>query len=300
MPQRRPGLTVHCRIRNEEYFVRAAIESVLPAADHVLVYDTGSTDRTLDEIAAIDSPKIELVHRPPGDARVLARYRNEMIDRTQTEWYMILDGDEIYPSPAAGGIRLQLDRVPQHVHRVVVNRVHFVENFNFVSMPDGIGRLFRTSRVRQGFVCRRDGPKVGHETPYLAEAPTTPWSEFSVRWPSSIFFFHCQYLRRSSKDAELGRLRGWRKPPVPVVPFFGPWPETLNADSVARSMTPALLLCCTQLNTTHVWRRLTGPRQPIPVLWRMKPWPPRDVMTFDGNEDSPEQPPSALGSGQTP
>lgn len=281
---RRPGLTIHCRVRNEEYFVRAAIESLLPAADHVLVYDTGSTDRTLDEIAAIGSPKIELVQRPAGDARVLARYRNEMIDRTQTEWYMILDGDEIYPSLAAASIREQLDRAPEHIHRIVVSRMHFIENLNFVSLPDGLGRVFRTARVRQGFVCRRGGPKVGHETPYLAEAPATPWSEFSTRWPSQIFFYHCQYLRRSSKDAELGRLRGWRKPPVPVVPFFGPWPESLRTDGVARALTPALLMRCMQLNTVHAWRRLISPGQPIPVLWRMKPWPPRDVVTFDGDD----------------
>ena len=37
-------MTVHCLIRNEERFIRAAILSILPLAQRVLVYDTGSTD----------------------------------------------------------------------------------------------------------------------------------------------------------------------------------------------------------------------------------------------------------------
>ena len=66
-----PGLTIHFRIRNEENFVRAAILSVLPLAERIMVYDTGSTDRTLKEVQSIRDKKIELVCKGPMSPKEL-------------------------------------------------------------------------------------------------------------------------------------------------------------------------------------------------------------------------------------
>jgi len=41
--------------------------------------------------------KLEIVQKADSRPQALTEYRNEMIERTTTEWYMVVDGDEIWP-----------------------------------------------------------------------------------------------------------------------------------------------------------------------------------------------------------
>jgi glycosyltransferase involved in cell wall biosynthesis len=234
-------ITVHCLVRNEEYFVRAALASVLPVATRVLVYDTGSSDRTLDEIATLRSPKIEVVQKTDASPRRLTEYRNEMIEQTTTEWFWLVDGDEIYPVRALARLQTELARVPEWVHRIVIPRRHFVQSLNFITPFDALGRIYRTSRIR----ISKDYPR---QTSCLKDDPSAPFDRFSMTFPRDVFFFHCSHLARSSKDAELGRLRGWRQLPFPALPYFGPWPETLDATTATPGSTAGALAAALWLN----------------------------------------------------
>ena len=40
-------ITVHCVVKNEERWIWFAINSILDIAEKILVYDTGSTDKTV-------------------------------------------------------------------------------------------------------------------------------------------------------------------------------------------------------------------------------------------------------------
>ncbi len=239
-----PDMTVHCRVRNEENFVRAALLSVLPLARRIMVCDTGSTDRTLEEVRSIGSDKIEIVSKPPSDAKGIMEYRNEMIERTATEWFIQVDGDEIYPAHAVRRIIEEMKKIPPGVQRIQLYRKHFINHFNFISPIDRIGRIFRAKDVRW----RLFNPslnEVGHETAYCPSDPSLRLNEHSMTFPEDIFFFHCHYLPRSSKDAELGSLRRWRskwrRHAFPAFPYFGPWPETLEAKNFVRCMTPQMI-----------------------------------------------------------
>ncbi len=280
-PQPRSGITVHCRVRNEECFVRAAISSVLPLAEQVLVYDTGSTDRTLEEIRSIRSPKIELVATGQRSPLELAQLRNEMIDRTTTEWCMIVDGDEIYPAHAVARIAELIPTIPDSIHRIAVHRRHFVSAFNFVSGTDRIGRIYRRATIRHGIASSRVANAVGHETPYLVANPSTPWAQFSRCLPADVWFFHCQYLVRSSKDADMGRLRGWRQPPFPVRPYFGPWPEALHTGPVAMRWTAALARQWIALNARAFAAYCRHYAGWMPREWQLRRWPPKDLLLSD-------------------
>jgi glycosyltransferase involved in cell wall biosynthesis len=256
-------ITVHCLVRNEEYFVEAALRSVLPIAKRVLVYDTGSTDRTLERIAAIGSDRIEVVRKTDASPGRLTDYRNEMIEQTTTEWFWLVDGDEIYPAAALPPLEAEMRRVPDGVHRIVVSRRHFVHSLGFISRWDGLGRIYRTGRIR----IIRDYPR---QTARLRDDPSAPFSRFSTAFPRDIFFFHGSHLPRSSKDADLGRLRGWRKLPFPALPYFGPWPDTLEAQTMARrsragAWAQAVALNAQILGARALARagRLAGPR-PVP------------------------------------
>lgn len=237
----KPGITVHCRILNEELFIQEAILSILPLAEKILVYDTGSTDSTVEKIRSIRSDKIEIVLKPPSDPRGIMEYRNEMIEHTETQWFMLVDGDEIYPDGAAAAIYEKMKGVSEKVSRIMIHRKHFVSGFNFISAIDTIGRIYRTDQIRWRLYNDEDN-RVGHETAYFIEEPAKSVEGITAKFPEDIFFFHCHYLPRSSKDQELGRLRSWRKYPYPVVPYFGPWPSVFEASAFSRKMTVVLLV----------------------------------------------------------
>jgi glycosyltransferase involved in cell wall biosynthesis len=242
-------ITVHCLVRNEEYFVGAALRSVLPIARRVIVYDTGSSDATLDEIAAIGSDRIEVVQKTDASPRRLTEYRNEMIEQTTTEWFWLVDGDEVYPARALPRLAAELARVPERIHRIVISRRHFVHSLNYLTLVDALGRVYRTRHIR----IVKDYPR---QTSCLKDEPAAPFSSFSMAFPPDILFFHGSHLPRSSKDADLGRLRGWRQLPFPALPYFGPWPETLDTRAAVTRPDTATLGRAVGLNARILWARL--------------------------------------------
>lgn len=94
-----PTITAHCIIKNEENFVGYAIRSVIDFVDQILVFDTGSTDKTAEIVKKLVSEyptKIILEEKGECDKKRHTELRQEMLERTTTEWFMILDGDEVW------------------------------------------------------------------------------------------------------------------------------------------------------------------------------------------------------------
>jgi len=90
-------LTSHTLVKNEEIWIKPALESVLQHVDNLLVWDTGSTDKTVSLIQSIKSPKIKFKQSGPVNRIGLVRLRNEQIKVTKTDWFLLVDGDEIWP-----------------------------------------------------------------------------------------------------------------------------------------------------------------------------------------------------------
>ena len=89
-------LIAHCLVKNEDRWIWYVINSVLDAVDEVLVWDTGSTDNTIEVIKSISSPKIIFASRLASTPQELTQARQEMLDQTRADWLLILDGDEIW------------------------------------------------------------------------------------------------------------------------------------------------------------------------------------------------------------
>lgn len=92
-------LTIHTLVKNEECWLKQALLSVIKYADQILVWDTGSTDNTVAIIESINSPKIKFKECGSVDRQGLVNLRNQQIKATKTDWFLILDGDEIWPEP---------------------------------------------------------------------------------------------------------------------------------------------------------------------------------------------------------
>ena len=99
------SITAHCLVKNEENFIYYAIKSVITFVDHIIVFDTGSTDKTvaiIQNLAKEYPNKIIFEEKGLCDQARHTQLRQEMVDRTKTDWFMILDGDEVWTERVLG------------------------------------------------------------------------------------------------------------------------------------------------------------------------------------------------------
>jgi len=79
----------------QDYCIVPSIRSVLPVVDKVLINDGGSTDGTKNAIVNIGSPKVHITTRKwKHDKGFWARERNFLIEQVDTDWILLVDGDE--------------------------------------------------------------------------------------------------------------------------------------------------------------------------------------------------------------
>ena len=89
----------HTIVHNEEGFIWYAVMSVIDYVDKIIIYDTGSTDRTphiLKEIKKVYKKKVSIKTCGPVDKYQFSSLRQEMLDRSHCDWIIILDGDEVW------------------------------------------------------------------------------------------------------------------------------------------------------------------------------------------------------------
>lgn len=92
------GITTHTIVKNEEKYIKYALLSVINFIDRMLVWDTGSSDKTMELIKSIKSKKIQFKQFSKVNRKKIVFLRNEQIKLTKTAWFLILDGDEIWPN----------------------------------------------------------------------------------------------------------------------------------------------------------------------------------------------------------
>lgn len=95
-----PKIVTHTLVKNEERWIWYALQSVVDYVDEMLVWDTGSTDNTVDVIKSIDNPKIKFREYGEVNAETHTQARAQMVRHTQADWMFCLDGDEIWPEAA--------------------------------------------------------------------------------------------------------------------------------------------------------------------------------------------------------
>lgn len=92
-------ITAHILVKNEARFVWYSVMSVLEHVDKVLLWDTGSTDGTVEiikKIKRLKSDKIDLKLLGDVTPEEFTRVRQEMLEKTKSDWFIIVDGDDIW------------------------------------------------------------------------------------------------------------------------------------------------------------------------------------------------------------
>jgi glycosyltransferase involved in cell wall biosynthesis len=200
-------ITAHCLIRNEENWIWYAIHSVLNFVDNVIIFDTGSTDNTVPIIKTIHSPKILFEQKGQVNKSQYSALRQEMLSRTKTSWFLILDGDEIWFKKTLVELRENIMKMDKTKDAVVVGEwmcqgdiFHFnsdVERLFDLNAPELPG--YRLARV----VKKLPGLRVvGH---YGVESYADKNGLNISNWPKErqIYlqnrFMHMSFLPRTSK-----------------------------------------------------------------------------------------------------
>lgn len=207
------GITAHCLIRNEERWIWYAIQSVIDYVDQILIFDTGSTDRTVDVIKTIKSTKITFEEKGVVDKKKFTYLRQEMLDRTSTSWFMMLDGDEIWPREAIVELMKTIKQVPQRIEAVVVEQ--WVCQGDVFHYSKEVEELQEDKTGRPGFWLPRAWRKT-HGLHAIGEYGVESFADYqginASYWDPQRLrylthkFFHMSFLLRSSsfkKDREV-------------------------------------------------------------------------------------------------
>lgn len=93
------SITVHTLVQNEEKYLWFSVMSVIDFVDRVLIWDTGSSDNTLEIIKFLDKTNPgKIVFKEVGNVSPdnYSLVRQQMLDETKTDWMVLVDGDEVW------------------------------------------------------------------------------------------------------------------------------------------------------------------------------------------------------------
>lgn len=86
-------------VNNEENFIWFAVMSVADYVDKILIWDTGSDDKTvlvIEELKNKLGNKLEFKEVSKVDPLQFTKMRQKMLEQSKCDWILILDGDEIW------------------------------------------------------------------------------------------------------------------------------------------------------------------------------------------------------------
>jgi glycosyltransferase involved in cell wall biosynthesis len=93
------SIWAHTLIKNESKWLWYSVSSVINHIDKLLLWDTGSTDKTreiINELIRKYPDKIEFKEVGNVDPKRFTTIRQQMLDATKSDWFLIVDGDEIW------------------------------------------------------------------------------------------------------------------------------------------------------------------------------------------------------------
>lgn len=205
------SITIHSIVINEDQYIKPALLSVLPYVDKILIYDTGSTDKTREIIQSIKSAKIDFEEKGPVSPQKYTQLRQEQIDRTRTDFFIILDGDEIWPKKNLEKLISTLRNMPEAKIAMICRTRNAVGDI-YHYLPDKTGAYqFLGRKGHYTMRAFRNVPGLTVEGTYPLETfkyqgrSLNDWDEkleFCDTW-----YLHATHLKRSSSSRKVPGFR---------------------------------------------------------------------------------------------
>lgn len=204
-------ITAHMVVKNEDRFIWYVISSILPWVEKVLIYDTGSTDKTVSIIDSFNSKKIDFKQFNISDVSEIAKLRNKQIQETATDWFWIVDGDEIYPNALSEEITNIVKVKGEKLEGIIAGRFDLLGDI-YHYQDESVG--FYNLLGRKGHLVLRLINKKNISG--LHVAGNYPYEEYFDKDKKDVIYhakdkfaftknklFHAMYLQRSTLGANL-------------------------------------------------------------------------------------------------
>jgi glycosyltransferase involved in cell wall biosynthesis len=130
----------HTLFKNEERWLWYSVCSVIDHVDKVLLWDTGSTDNSWNialELKKRYKDKIDLRQYGTVTPETFPKARQEMLDSTDSEWFIVVDGDEIWWDNSIRKLISNIKKADKNTESVVVPTVNLIGDVYHQQSLDG-------------------------------------------------------------------------------------------------------------------------------------------------------------------
>lgn len=205
----------NCIVNNEENFVWFAITSIIDYVDRILIYDTGSSDKTVEIIEEIKRKygnKINFKEVGIVDKFQFTKMRQQMLDQSNCDWILILDGDEVWWKDSIKKVVGKIEQDGDKVDGIVVPiKVVVGDIYHLQEEEAGQYNLFGKKGHLSLKAFRKNIPGLYVGQPYGKEGFFDSQNK-SIQEREKVIFLdaplmHLTYLRRSSKRRKFEKIK---------------------------------------------------------------------------------------------
>lgn len=202
-------VTAHTLIKNEDKYIWFAVMSVIDYVDRMIIFDTGSTDNTVAIVQRIMESgygeKIVFEEKGLADRNRIGQLRQEMIERTTTDYFFILDGDEIWWKSSMEELRSFVDGndAPLLLATHYINCAKDIRHYRkpgrdvYAFLDKNEAATIRLYSMQiPGIHC---GGYYGIEGFFDGDGNEVQCGKYAIVWQQGKYL-HTSYIRRSSKQ----------------------------------------------------------------------------------------------------
>ncbi len=139
----------HILVKNDARWLWYSVSSVVNYVDKVLLWDTGSTDdsrRIEQELIKAYPSKIEFKERKQNTIEDFKNVRQEMLDATDSDWFIVVDADEIWYEDSIKDVIQAIRSSDQNTESIIVPTINLVGDI-FHYQESSAGRYRFGNRV---------------------------------------------------------------------------------------------------------------------------------------------------------
>lgn len=204
-------------VHNEENFIWFAVMSVVDWIDKVLVWDTGSTDKTVEiikEIIKEKGDKIEFKEVGLVDKDEFTKMRQKMLDESKCDWTLILDGDEVWWEDSIKKVVNLINQKGDEIDAIVVPFYNAVGDiYHYQSRASGKYKLLGRKGHLTIRAINKSIPGLHIEGPYGKEGyyndnglPIQEGNPERLKF-SATPFMHLTHLTRSRQSQRINKYK---------------------------------------------------------------------------------------------
>jgi len=144
-------ISAHILVKDESTFVWYSVMSVIRHVDKVLLFDMGSADGTkeiINEILTIPEFKNKVIFKELPDDKEFdeRKIRQEMLEMSDTDWIILVDGDEIWWDGSIKKVISTINEKRKDIDSIVVPTVNLVGDI-FHYQEEKAGRYHLAGKV---------------------------------------------------------------------------------------------------------------------------------------------------------